>query len=175
MNVPGLGEMTKDDRFGELYSRELPIAALGGQLCRIVLSGYDEDGQKQDFHEAIANFLAAPESVLKAATPHIVQYCQDMNSLWSPDDPEYVKIETPADVWKHVQLGRRPVISRRGRGDKEVYVSVECECDWEPEHGLQIVFKHGVTVSKVGPYDGHLTNSDAFADQRLERAIYKHA
>jgi hypothetical protein len=40
--------------------------------------------------------------------------------------------------------------------DQRVYVSVECECDWEPEHGLQIVFRDGATVTKVGPYDGHV-------------------
>ncbi len=175
MNVPGLGDVTKDSRFGWLYSRELPIAVLGGHVCRVVLDGYDEDDRKQDFHEAIANFLAASESVLKAATPYVFQYCQDMNSLWEADDPEYVTIETAEDVWNHVRLGREPLISRRGYGDRGVYVSVECECDWEPEHGLQIVFKSGAAVNKVGPYDGHVTNSDAYADDSLERVIYKRA
>lgn len=175
MNVPGLGEVTKDDRFGWLYSQELPIAVLGGQLCRVVLSGYDEDDHKHDFHQAIANFLAVPESVLKAAAPFVYQYCQDMNALWAAEDPEYVNVETPEDIWKHVQLGREPMISRRAYGDRGVYVSVECECDWEPEHGLQIVFKNGAAVNKVGPYDGHLTNSDAYADDSLERVIYKEA
>lgn len=175
MNVPVLGEVTKDDRFGWLYSRELPIAVLGGQMCRVVLSGYEEDAQKQDFHEAITNFLGAPESVLRAATPHVVQYCQDMNSLWAVDDPEYVRIEAPEDVWRHVQLGREPIISRRGYGDRSVYVSIECECEWEPEHGLQIVFKNGAALNKVGPYDGHVTNSDAYADDSLEHVIYKQA
>jgi hypothetical protein len=175
MNVPGLGEVTQDSRFGWLYSRELPIAVLGGQMCRVVLDGYNEDARKQDFHEAIANFIGASESILKAATQHVFQYCQDMNSLWGTDDPEYVTVETPEDVWKHVWPGREPMISRRTYGDRAVYVSVECECDWEPEHGLQIVFRNGAAVNKVGPYDGHVTNSDAYADNSLEHLIYKHA
>jgi hypothetical protein len=42
----------------------------------------------------------------------------------------------------------------------------------EPEHGLQVVFQNGLRVNKVGPYDGHLTNSDAYGDDNLEQAVY---
>ena len=45
-------------------------------------------------------------------------------------------------------------------------------CDWEEEHGLQIVFKNGLTINKIGPYDGHCTNSDAYDDESLEDIIY---
>jgi hypothetical protein len=36
---------------------------------------------------------------------------------------------------------------------RAVYVLFECDCDWNQEDGLQIVFKHGNQVSKVGPFD----------------------
>jgi hypothetical protein len=49
---------------------------------------------------------------------------------------------------------------------------LECECDWEPEHGLQIVFRDGREVTKVGPYDGHLTNSAAYANDDLDGIVY---
>lgn len=62
--------------------------------------------------------------------------------------------------------------SRRAYGDKGIYVSLECSCDWEPEHGLQIVFKDGKRVNKISSYDGHLTNSDAYADDDLEDVIF---
>jgi Transposase DDE domain len=53
----------------------------------------------------------------------------------------------------------------------KAYISVEnfetvAECG-----GLQIVFKDGLCVSKVGPYDGHLTNSDAYANDEFEDVI----
>jgi hypothetical protein len=60
-------------------------------------------------------------------------------------------------VWDHVSFGTEFHVER-GFDDQEVYVSVACECSWEPEHGLQLVFKEGRCVSRVGPYDGHLTN-----------------
>lgn len=54
MQVPGLGEMTKDD-LGLYSSEPLTIPRFGGEECRIVLEGYDDDADQEQFHKAIAN------------------------------------------------------------------------------------------------------------------------
>lgn len=51
-------------------------------------------------------------------------------------------------------------------------VDIECKCAWEREHGLNIGFKEGRVVSKVGPYDGHLTNASAFRRDDLHDVVY---
>jgi hypothetical protein len=173
MNIPGLNEVKKDERFGWYSSKPLSLKLLKGKECCIVIEGYDEDDRKEDFHSTIASLLAADPSELTAAEEFIFHYYEDMNRFWSPSDPEFLAIKSPKDVWNHIQLGDQPIISRRGYGDKEIYISIEGNCDWEVEHGLQIVFKAGVKVCKVGPYDGHLTNSDAYADPSLENVIYR--
>lgn len=43
-----------------------------------------------------------------------------------------------------------------------VYVQIAAECDWEPEHGLQIIYRRGVEFCRVSDQDGHLTYSDAY-------------
>jgi len=161
MNIPGLGEVAKDDSIGWHYSEPVNVEVLDGKECRIVLDGYDEDAAKEDFHSAIANFLSIPRAVLKDAEAHIYCYYQDVNAQCEPDDEEFLSIESPTEVWNHIDLGDEPIVSRCPYGERGVYVSLECNCDWEPEHGLQIVFKNGAQVSKVGPYDGHLTHKDA--------------
>lgn len=173
MNVPGLGEVTKDNRFGWYYSEPIKLPILNGKECRIVLEGYDEEPEKDDFHVAIANFLSSPQSVLEEAESYIFQYYKDMNSDWSPSDEEFVSIKSSSEIWAHIQFGGEAMVCRRGYRDKRIYISLECSCDWEPEHGLQIVFKNGAKICKVGPYDGHLTNSDAYADDSLENVIYR--
>jgi hypothetical protein len=35
------------------------------------------------------------------------------------------------------------------------------------------VFRDGATVTKVGPYDGHLTNSAANDDDQLDGVVYR--
>ena len=172
MDIPGLGTVTKSSEFGWYSSQPMPVPVLGGTMCRIAVVGYDEDSRKDEFHSAIANFLSIDESVLQEAEPHVFHYYQDCNVDWDPDDDEFLDIDSPSDVWSHVQFGSEPTFSRRAYRDKGIYVSVECGCDWEEEHGLQIVFKNGLKVNKVGPFDGHLTNSDAYADDGLEEVVY---
>lgn len=173
MNIPGLGEVTKDEQLGWYCSAPMPVALLRGQECRVVLEGYVEDIAKEQYHAAIANLLSSSFSVLRAAEQYVFQYYQEMNANWNPGDEEFIHIESASEVWRHIQLGTEPIVTRRGNGDRAVYVSLECNCDWEPEHGLQIVLRDGKVVTKVGPYDGHLTNSDAYADNALEHVVYR--
>jgi hypothetical protein len=173
MEIPGLGAVGEPDAFGWRHSEPMPVAVLRGGICRVVLDGYDDDSRKAEFHDAITNFLAADVTVLQASAGHIFRYYLDCNADWDPGDDGYVAIRSPDEIWDHIRLGGEAMVSRRPHGDMAVYVSLECECDWEPEHGLQIVFRKGLTVNKVGPYDGHLTNSDSFADDALEHVIYK--
>jgi hypothetical protein len=170
MEIPGLGEVTKDEQFGWYYSKPMPVPMFGGKQCRIVLEGYDEDERKEDFHVAIANFLSGSPAVLREADEPLFRYYRDFEEWWLEDDKRPIK--SANELWQYVRLGSEPMVSRRPYGDKGIYISVECGCDWEQEHGLQLVLKNGLKVNKLGGYDGHLTNSDAFDDESLEDVIY---
>ena len=172
MEILGLGVVEKDHNLNWYRSKPMLVPVLGNKRCRIVVKGYDEDRKKEGFHTAIANFLSITPSVLEVAAHHVFQYYEACKANWGPDDKQFTKIKSAASVFRHVRLGSEPMVTRRAYGDKGVYVSLECGCDWEPEHGLQIVFKNGLRVNKVGPYDGHLTNSDAYASKKLEDVIY---
>ena len=173
MDIPGIGKVERQEEFGWLCSQPLPIGALRGHHCRIVLDeGYVEDERKEDFHGAIANLRSDERDLLDEAAPYVFRYCEDMNRDWKRGDPEFVEA-TPHSIWEHVQLGSELHVSRRSPRDQAIYVSFECNCDWEPEHGLQLVFREGRAVVKVGPYDGHLTNADAYGDPGLEGTVYK--
>lgn len=171
MSIPELGELTADPRFGLHYSMPIDVPILG-QMCRFVLEEYDKDGTKEDFHRAIHNFLSADRSILQAAEGHIYEYYKDCTAYWEPDDDQFVEIASPHNIWKHVLLGKEAAVGRSYSGN-EVYISLECNCDWEPEHGLQIVFENGLKVSKIGPFDGHMTNSDAYGNPRLANVVYR--
>lgn len=169
MEIPRLGEVTKDEHSGWYYSKPVPVSMFGGRQCRIVLEGYDEDERKDEFHVAIANFLSATPAVLREADEPLFRYYKDFEEWWLKDREP---IRSADELWQSVRLGSEPTVCRRPYGDKGIYVSVECGCDWEEEHGLQLVLKNGLKVNKLGGYDGHLTNSDAFADESLEHVIY---
>ena len=173
IEIPLLGQMEEDDKFDDwLRSDPLHVDVLGGEEFVFTLEGYVEDDKPEEFHQAIANILAAEDSVLKKAETDIYKYYKDINSQSDPGDDWYVEIARPENVWEHIQFKDILMIKRRPYRDELIYIEVECGCDWEKEHGLQIVFKQGLYVNKIGPYNGHLTNSDAYANDELEDVVY---
>jgi hypothetical protein len=173
MEIPGLGVVTKHAKFSYYESQPISVSVLNGTVCQILVEGYDDSPFKDDFHQAIDNFLTIGPSVLAEVEHHIFDFYKDCNAYWETDDESYIDIKSPSDIWKHIQFGSQPIVQQRNRDKKMIYVSIECNCDWEREHGLQIVFENGLRVNKVGQFDGHLTNSDAFDDPSLENVIYK--
>lgn len=171
MDIPLLGKVTRKEFPNWLSSRPIQIAMFGGKKCRIVLKDYEDDDHKESFHLAIANFLKGTHDVLRKAEKHLFKYYKKNESYWLEEGNAPIK--AMSDLWTHVQLGDEPMVTRRAYGDKGVYISIECSCEWEQEHGLQIVLKNGLKVNKLGPYDGHLTNSDAYDDEELEDVIFR--
>ncbi|MGW6444376.1 DUF6985 domain-containing protein [Lentzea sp. NPDC055074] len=156
MEIPGLGPVTEDDYEG-LASAPIPIPALGGIPLKFHVEGYPEDQAPQDFHAAIQTFLALDHRALEAAAPAVFDYYQHMYEVFGEGLDDFPRITSPAHVWNHVTFDRHDVLVQRDNGS--VYISLEAECEWEVEHGLQVVFRDGARVTKVGPYDGHLTNT----------------
>lgn len=146
---------------------------LGGKRCDFLSDRFGElDPRDEGIARAIRSFIALRPSALAEVEEHVFRYYLDCKAHLEPGDAGYVEIATAKDVWKHVDFGFEATVGRR-KDDGKVYISLECNCDWEPEHGLQLVFKEGCRVNKVGPFDGHVTTSDAYADPSLEDVVYR--
>jgi len=175
VDVPGIGPLRLDESLDWYYSDAVRLVGLEGIVGHVVLTeGYLADDDKPAFHDAIAEFLAINEDTLRAASADVFDYYLDTFRIdreqgWGLDLPE---IPDPDSVWDYVSFGTAFHFGRDQRRRSHVFASVECECAWEREHGLQIVLRDGRTISKVGPYDGHLTNADAYADDRLDAVVY---
>jgi hypothetical protein len=71
------------------------------------------------------------------------------------------QINNKNEIWEFIQP-TEIYISRRHRRDNDIYLQVSCECDWEQEHGLQLVFRQGKKLTRISDQDGHLTEADAY-------------
>jgi hypothetical protein len=171
IEIPGLGVLRQESADDWYCSEPKHLAVLGDEMCFISIANYDEDPNQQDFHVAIQNFLSIDESAIRAVEQHIYQYYQDCNKCFDPKDEEFIEIASPADIWEHIELGGEAVVSRCCSGDQGIYVSLASYCDWAEEQGLQIVFKNGLTVNRIGTCSGHLTNSDD--GNQLENVVYR--
>ena len=108
-------------------------------------------------YEAIAAFLTLSDADRLLATPQVLAYYRLMLDA---TDIDPLPIEVPEDVWRFV-TPTQICVSRRHRRDKDIYVELLCECDWEVEHGLLLVYRKGQQLVRVSDQDGHLTDADA--------------
>lgn len=166
------GFITIDDSFDECMTDPIAIAFLDNMECEFLLEDYMDDNKKDDFHSAIKNFINLDKSVLYDVSEYAFKYYQDSAKHSAFEYETFPKIKKPIDVWKLVKFGFEPIVSRRDI-DNTIYISLGCNCAWKKEHGLQLVFKNGSFINKLGGYDGHLTNSDAYDNEDLEYVIYK--
>jgi hypothetical protein len=172
--MPGVGPLTLDEDLECYFSGPVTASALGGVVGQIVVpDDYIADEDKESVHVAVAAFLTNDDSALRTACADVFAYYLDTVRLvreqgWDLDLPDLAE---PEQVWDHVSVGHEFQVGRDGGADGQVYVSIECECAWAPEHGLQLVFRGGRTISKVGPFDGHLTNTSAFGREALAGTI----
>jgi outer membrane biosynthesis protein TonB len=147
--------------------------ALRGHVFDILLSDdTGREGYEKAVDAALHNFREHLPSALHEAEGHVFLYYLDCKGSHAPGDAGYVEIASPKDVWNHIGFGPDATVQRRDK-DGKIYVSLECSCDWEEEHGLQLVLEEGKRVVKVGPFNGHLTNADAYDDPGLEGVVYK--
>lgn len=153
--------------YGPKYSIHLP----NKKAVQVNLVSNEEDlTRESEICQVLSRLATDCEAIFKASEKDIYEYYLDMKGLYG-DEVDYPQILNLCDIWDNVVIGADAMISFRA-GDNCMYISLECECSWEEEHGLQIVIKDGVKIVKVGPFDGHLTNADAFNNAKLERVVY---
>ncbi|MFD4672821.1 DUF6985 domain-containing protein [Lentzea sp. NPDC058450] len=164
MEIPGLGVVTEDEH-GSLVSAPVEVPVLGGAF-RWHVDGYQDDPAPHEFHAAVKAFLALDGRALEAAAAGVFDYYRHMGEIFGDELDDFPRIAGPDQVWDHVTFGHEVTVTRGDEGDP-VFVSVEAECEWEVEHGLQVVFREGARITKVGPYDGHLKNDEDVLYERF--------
>ncbi|MCA4021096.1 DUF6985 domain-containing protein [Vibrio vulnificus] len=170
MNIKGLGDLIPDSDIEEwLVSTPVPIPYIGDVSLQFIVEDVEEDPNKDEYVTAIQNFLSLQFEDRCKANEYIFQNYQRFCELVDEDDV-WVQITNAQDVWEHIQVTEVHV-SRRYYGDKKVYVQLIAECDWEIEHGLQLVFRNGNELNRVSEQDGHLTHCDAYALPEAEDRI----
>ncbi|MBB5883053.1 hypothetical protein DYQ93_00395 [Xanthomonas sp. LMG 8992] len=159
----------RPDEDGSLWSVAVPVPWMHDTCC-FVLEDCDAGQVPADAAAAIATFLQLDSAVFAAATPHVFAYYRHTQALCAKYGWPSPDIASPAAIWEHVQFGSEAYL-RRYR-DGRLRISLECNCDWEAEHGLHLVFADDGRICKVGPFDGHLSHAAAHADPSLETVIY---
>jgi hypothetical protein len=160
MNIPSLGPLHPDARFPEmLVSSPVRIPYFDGHEMTFTIDGLP-DVEAAAIEAAIHSFLQLGPHDRSVATPYVFQNYRRMVEALGDEGLDF-EVSEPEGVWQHVHPSEI-FVSQRGRRDNLIYLQITAECDWEGEHGLQIVYRRGVELSRVSDQDGHLTHTDAY-------------
>lgn len=100
---------------------------------------------------SIAEWSDALLAELEAAS---FRYYRDIAEAVGLDEPV---LDAPEAIWEHVTLlGVMLVPEEDG---PRAYVSVELNCTWEEEHGMEWVVRDDGAAIWVGPYEGFYPHS----------------
>jgi len=160
MNIEKLGELRPyPDSPGWLVSSPVAVPYFDGLPLAFILDGLG-DADEGEAAEAVQSFLALRPEDRLAASPYVYANYLRIADVFDEEDLG-CRIDSEGDVWGHVRPSE-VYLSRRSRRDRAIYIQIAAECDWEQEHGLQIVYRRGSELSRVSAQDGHLTHTDAF-------------
>lgn len=168
MTLKSIGELKQDKSFEELFSSsEIKVPYFNDREMVFEIEGIDENSLGS-FDKAIENFLNLTQEEKQKANEHIYKYYQFVKNLVDDDYFDF-EIENEKEVWEYVDP--QVIIASQRDKDGKIYVSVITGCDWDPEHGMQIVYKEGKTLQRVSSCDGHVTHTDAYALDESEDKI----
>lgn len=144
-----------------MLSKPIPIPFFDGLQLEFIFDGYEND--ENFFFEAekaVSNFLEKND-IERMKISHLVfkNYTEFINSVG--EDEDLPEIKDKEQVWQFV-YPEKIIVKRRHRRDKDIYLQIHCNCEWEIEHGLQLVFKQGLKLTRVSYIDGHSTEADAY-------------
>jgi hypothetical protein len=160
VNISELGPLHRDSGIPAwLISEPVSVPYFDGKQLTFTLDGLTET-DADDVQSAVAAFLALDSGARLAASQYVFQNYRRMADAVGDDEVE-CHVATAEDVWTHVHPSEI-FVSRRHRRDRLIYIQITAECDWEREHGLQIVYRRGNELSRVSDQDGHLTHTDAY-------------
>ena len=143
-----------------MVSQPVDVPYFPGVRLTFVIEDLAKDRSPQELEAAVRKFLELTPADRDEASSHVFKNYTEFVEAVEPEDDDVV-IGRPEEVWAYVHPTAIHV-SRRHRRDRKVYVQITADCDWELEHGLQIVYREGNQLSRVSSQDGHLTHTDAY-------------
>lgn len=126
----------------------------------------------------LKNFLMLSADNRRSDARHLVAYCKLMMDAVGDDIIiEDLNGEQPTEenIWNHTRI-RHIFFGRLEAGKyaarRTIYLQIEGEVAWEPEHGLQMSWADGKRLVKAGAFDGHPTNGHASAKPERDKYVF---
>jgi Domain of unknown function (DUF6985) len=162
-----IGELNQDNQFEDWWhSLPIKIPFFNNKTVEITFMGFVPESDAlfiKDADEALKTFLEKSE-IDRLSLSHLAyKNCMDfLNAVeFDEADQPLWNIKDENEIWNFI-YPQTVFVTRRHRHDENIYINVTCECEWEQEHGLQLVFRQGKILTRISAQDGHITEADAY-------------
>lgn len=162
-----IGPLKQDDCFSDWWkSEKIAIPFFKSEKLTITFKNFEPENDKtfvEEADHALNNFLKLNTDDRISISEYVYKNCTDTLEAVGFDnvDESLRQIKSKNEIWKFIQP-TEIYITRRPYNEQDIYVQIACECDWEQEHGLQLIFRQGKKLTRISEQDGHLTEADAY-------------
>ena len=125
-----------DERY-ETYEGE----AEGGFLGYKIEVGYEKEELLNYGIRCVKELHNLGEGTVIELTKYLVKYCDEFqDEIFDEDDEERVRLKDDKDVFNYVRFTFMEIPNEEVEDE---VINLIGECDWEIEHGVQVVIKGG--------------------------------
>ncbi|TWH98756.1 hypothetical protein IQ05_03226 [Flavobacterium tiangeerense] len=162
-----IGQLRQEENFSDWWkSGEIEIPFFDKEKLSIIFMDFEPEHDKTfiaEADQALTSFLKLNSDARNAISNLAYKNCMDFLEAVEIDsaDEALRQIKNKNEVWNFIQPSEI-YVTRRPYNERDIYIQIACECDWEQEHGLQLVFRQGKKLTRISDQDGHLTEADAY-------------
>ena len=143
-----IGRLKQEDSFTDWWkSEEIAIPFFNNQRLTITFMDFEPEQDKtfiDEADQALRDFLKLNDNDRNLISELAYKNCMDFLETveFEEDDEPLRQIKNESEIWEFIQP-TEIYVTRRPYEEQDIYVQIVCECDWEQEHGLQLVFRQG--------------------------------
>ena len=162
-----IGELKQNDQFKDWWESELiEIPFFNNQKIKITFMDFIPESDTEFIKEAdnaLKSFLEKSESDKFLISNLAHENCMEfLNAVeFDEADQPLWDIKDKNQIWKYI-YPQDIYVTRSHDKYEIIYLNLACECEWEQEHGLQLLFRQGEKLTRISEQDGHITETDPF-------------
>lgn len=148
--VGKLNSLDYDRDFFE--SEPYPISYFDNLKLKIGFVEAEHQSYMYEADNVLENFLRLDAQDKIKDSQRVINYYGEMLKWGYTKSLDIKKVD---DIWNFVYPSEI-IIDWDEKGN--FYLCISCGCEWEKEHGLHLVFKDGLTLTRASGHDGGFTD-----------------
>lgn len=157
INLKSIGNLQPHPNIPDewLISKPISVEFFDGKELKFIFNADLENDKDflSDANQTIQNFLEKDLEDKLSVSNSVYKNYRKIQDYYDSRfyDIAPLKLNNESEIWNYVYPDE--IYIGRSSEDKNMYLQVHCGCEWEVEHGLQLVFKNGLELTRVSGID----------------------